>query len=79
MWIWNTQSRKYKNTRSLPIGMYNIYGKTKGGQVHLNGTWWWNDVVDTAVKEKRHKWSQWEQRGSNEEYNIEPCIEYYTI
>ena len=33
-----------------------------------NEIWWWNDAVNTAIKEKRHAWKRWEQRGSKEEY-----------
>ena len=29
-----------------------VCGKTKGGQLHRQ-TWWWNDEVAEAVKEKR--------------------------
>ena len=29
-----------------------VCGKTKGGQLHIQ-TWWWNDEVAEAVREKR--------------------------
>ena len=31
---------------------------------------WWNDAVNTFIKEKRHKWKQWILGGSKEEYNL---------
>ena len=29
-------------------------------------TWWWNEDVDIAVKEKRRFWKSWKQGGSKE-------------
>ena len=45
--------------------MENFCGKANGGQVNHNKTWWWNEVVNTAVKEKYHHsmWKQWTQGG----------------
>ena len=32
-------------------------------------TWWWNDLVDGAVQEKRRCYKVWKRGGSREEYN----------
>ena len=47
-----------------------VCGKTKGGQVHHNKTWWWNDAVYDVVKEKRKKCKQCKLGGSKKEYQL---------
>ena len=42
-------------------------GWTKGPPRH-KVTWWWNDNVDSAVKEKRRLWKIWKSGGSKQEY-----------
>ena len=42
-------------------------GWTKSGNVPRE-TWWWNDTVDSAIKEKRRLWKAWKMGGSKEEY-----------
>ena len=42
-------------------------GWTKGAARH-RVTWWWNERVDVAVKEKRRLWKLWKKGGSKEEY-----------
>ena len=49
--------------------MNKVCGKTKGGRVCHNETWWWNDPVN-VVKEKRKKWKQWKLGRSKEEYQL---------
>lgn len=41
-----------------------------GGQVAVNQleTWWWNDEVDSAIKEKRRLWKEWQKGGEKEKY-----------
>jgi len=31
-------------------------------------TWWWNDDVESAVKEKRKLWKVWKKGGLKEPY-----------
>ena len=31
-------------------------------------TWWWNNNIDIAVKEKRRLWKNWKEGGSKEVY-----------
>ena len=50
--------------------MDKVCGKTKGGRVRHNETWWWNDAVNDAVEEKRRKWKQWKLGRSKEEYQL---------
>ena len=42
-------------------------GWTKAQQTRKE-TWWWNDDVDLAVKEKRNLWKLWKKGGSKEPY-----------
>ena len=42
-------------------------GWTKGPPRH-KVTWWWNENVEFAVKEKRRLWKIWKTGGSKEEY-----------
>ena len=42
-------------------------GWTKGPPRH-KVTWWWNENVEFAVKEKRRLWKIWKKGGSKEEY-----------
>ena len=50
--------------------MDKVCGKTKGGRVCHDKTWWWNDAVNDVVKEKRRKWKQWKLGGRKEEYQL---------
>ena len=43
---------------SLLTAADKVCGWTKGPPRHKE-TWWWNDEVDTAVKEKRELWKNW--------------------
>ena len=54
----------------LLSGVDKVCGKTKGGRVRHNETWWWNDVVNDVVKEKRRKWKQWKVGGNKDEYQL---------
>ena len=38
------------------------------GQSRHKETWWWNNVVDKAVKEKRRLWKAWQNGESKERY-----------
>ena len=31
-------------------------------------TWWWNDVVDYAIKDKRRLWKEWQKGEDKEKY-----------
>ena len=42
-------------------------GWTKGAARH-RVTWWWNEGVEVAVKDKRKLWKAWKQGGDKEEY-----------
>ena len=37
-------------------------------------TWWWNDQVESAVKEKRKLYKVWKTGGSREAYNAAKCF-----
>ena len=43
-------------------------GWTCGGKIRRIETWWWNDVVDCAIKEKRRLWKDWQEGGDKEQY-----------
>ena len=45
-----------------------ICGWTRGGCPCHKETWWWNNDVDNAVKEKRKGWKQWKNGGTKQEY-----------
>ena len=42
-------------------------GWTKGARQRHKETWWWNEIVNDAVNEKRKAWKRW-KNGSKEEY-----------
>ena len=44
-----------------------VCGWTKGPPKH-RVTWWWNDAIAAAVKEKRAAWKCWKNGGSKSEY-----------
>ena len=54
----------------LLSGVDKVCGKTKGGPVPHNETWWWNDAVNDIVKEKQKNWKQGNLGGSTEEYHL---------
>ena len=55
----------WKNLKDfLLTGMGKVCGKTKGGRVSHNKTWWWKDAVNNVVRKKRRKWKQWKLGGS---------------
>ena len=37
-------------------------------------TWWWNNEVDAAIKEKRRAWNEWKKGGCRETYNRAKAI-----
>ena len=45
---------------SLLAASDDVCGWTKGPPRHKE-TWWWNDKVDDAVKQKRKLWKEWKQ------------------
>ena len=45
-----------------------ICGWTRGECPQQKETWWWSNVVDNIVKEKRKAWKQWKNGGTKEEY-----------
>ena len=42
-------------------------GLSKNGK-WLKQTWWWDNSVNDAVKEKRRLWKIWKNGGSKEDY-----------
>ena len=54
----------------LVSGVDKVCSKTKGGWVHNNKTWWWNNVVNDVVNEKPKKWKQRKLGESKEEYQL---------
>ena len=42
-------------------------GWTRGPPRH-KVTWWWNDDIEEAVKEKRRLWKSWKDDGSKGKY-----------
>ena len=53
--------------KDLLASSYTVFGWTKEPPRH-SVTWWWNNNVDIAVKEKRRLWKSWKQGGSKEDY-----------
>ena len=45
-------------------------GWTKGPPRHKE-TWWWNEAVDSAVKEKRKCWKEWKKGKTSKEVYLE--------
>ena len=45
-----------------------ICGWTRGGKPKRKETWWWNDEVDSIIKEKRRLWKEWQKGGDKEKY-----------
>ena len=43
-------------------------GWTSGNKPKRKDTWWWNDEVDFAIKEKRRLWKEWQKGGDKEKY-----------
>ena len=43
-------------------------GWTQGGCPWHKETWWWNNDVENAVKEKQKTWEQWKNEGTMEDY-----------
>ena len=43
-------------------------GWTKGGVQRHKETWWWNEIVDDAIKAKRKAWKLWKNGGNKEDY-----------
>ena len=55
-----------------------VCGCIKGPVWHQE-TWWWNDIVDNAIKEKRRQWKGWKAGGSKESYlKTKTRLEIYT-
>ena len=40
----------------------------RGGCPWHKETWWWNNEMGNAVKEKQKAWKQWKNGGTKEEY-----------
>ena len=53
--------------KDLLASSYTVFGWTKEQPRH-SVTWWWNNNVDIAVKEKRRLRKSWKQGGSTEDY-----------
>ena len=41
---------------------------TRGGKPKRKETWWLNDEVDYAIKEKGRLWKEWQKGGDKEKY-----------
>ena len=44
-----------------------VWGWTRGGKPKRKETWW-NDEVDSTIKEKRRLWKEWQKGGDKEKY-----------
>jgi hypothetical protein len=65
----NVEDAWNKLKTCLLEGVNTTCGKTRGGKVRHQETWWWNDEVDYLIKEKRCLWKSWKQgNGSKEDY-----------
>ena len=42
---------------------YAVCGRTRSGKPKRKETWWWNDEVDSTIKEKRRLWKEWPKGG----------------
>ena len=49
----------------LPVSV--VKPKVVGIKCHPE-TWWWNEEVDSKIKEKRRLWKEWKKGGSKETY-----------
>ena len=38
-----------------------VCGLTRGGKPKSKETWWWNDEVDSIIKEKKRLWKEWQK------------------
>ena len=52
----------------LPNACDTVCGWTRGGKPKRKETWWWNDEVDSTIKEKRRLWKEWQKGGDKEKY-----------
>ena len=43
-----------------------ICGETKGGRQRYRETWWWNEEVQGAIKEKKMAYKRWQKRRTEE-------------
>ena len=51
------------------LNAYNtVCGWTRSGKPKLKETWWWNDEVDSTIKEKIRLWNEWQKGGDKEKY-----------
>ena len=64
----NSVDDKWKCLKECLLGATDrVCGKTKG-PARRSETWWWNDKVSVAIKEKRRLWKVWRSGGSKEDY-----------
>ena len=45
-----------------------VCGWAQGGKPKRKETWWWNDEVDSTIKEKRGLWKEWQKGRDKEKY-----------
>ncbi|KAI8498340.1 Kinesin-like protein kif22 [Branchiostoma belcheri] len=64
------QSVKTSKTRKHMMGLMvsETCGYTRGCARKHDETWWWDDTVEAAVKEKRKLFKEWQKGGSKEPY-----------
>ena len=45
-----------------------VCGWTKGNCKQERETWWWDETIESLVKQKRKLWKEWRKGGSKEKY-----------
>ena len=45
-----------------------VCGWTKGNCKQERETWWWDETVESLVKQKRKLWKEWQKGDSKEKY-----------
>ena len=51
----------------ININAKEILGETSGGKYVERESWWWNDEVHKAVKEKRNSFKKWQSSRTTED------------
>ena len=58
----------YKSKKALLEAADNTCGWIKEGFRRQCETWWWDDTVAKAIKQKRKLWKEWQKVGNKEAY-----------
>ena len=64
----NSDSAWTKIKNCLLNACNTVCGGTEGGETKHKETWWWNDEVNSTIKEKRQLWNKWQKGGDKEKY-----------